>query len=140
MPTRFTTTSETYLTQSFLEEILFSLFSFHGFILIHVVLISIIYCITEIISTRCKMLGDLSHEVSLFLWHLSLSQSCQPDRKKEFITNLLSKKYIFLKPKTISYPLWQLFSSLVTKLSLATLNKEIVEEKAFTNFSIFGPV
>ena len=62
-------------------------------ILCHVDLISIIHCITKIISNHCQMSGNLSDEVSWFLSSLWISQLCKPDRKKQFITNLLSKRH-----------------------------------------------
>ena len=39
------------------------------------------------------MSGKLNGEVFWFLSPLSLSQLSQPDRKKQFITSLLSKSY-----------------------------------------------
>ena len=53
--------------------------------------ISTIHCITEMIYAYPGMSGDLSGEISWFLSPSSLSQLCQSDRKKQFITNLLSK-------------------------------------------------
>lgn len=55
-----------------------------------VTLISAIHCFTEMISTNCGLTGGLSDEVETS-WLLSpfssLSQLCQPGRKKQFITN-----------------------------------------------------
>ena len=163
MSTSITTILETFLTQSFLEKILFSVnvlgtvneksgksygrlsinlkftVSKAGIkILIHVVLISIIYCITEILSTRCEMLADLSHEVSWFLWHWSRSQSCQSDGKKQFITKLLSKTskniYItgFLKPKVTIF-----FISNKTRFSY--FKRRNCRGKGFCEFQHFWP-
>ena len=50
--------------------------------------ISTIHCITETIYAYPGMSGDLSGEISWFLSPSSLSQLCQSDRKKQFITNL----------------------------------------------------
>ena len=67
------------------------------------------------------MSRDSSDDVSWFHSTLSLYQLCQPDRKKQFITNLLSKKYALTKvfqgnqkfgvgdfqnQRQIFYPLW----------------------------------
>ena len=61
--------------------------------LFHIDLISIIHCVTKIISNHGDMSGNLSDEVSWFLSSLWLSQLCKPDRQKQFITNLLSKRH-----------------------------------------------
>ena len=82
-----------------------------------VVLISIIDCIAEMISTHCGMSGDSSDEISWFLSPLSLSQFCKIT-KNQFIANLLPKKNCinksvpkntirstgFPKPKTNFFP------------------------------------
>ena len=46
---------------------------------------------------HCGISGDISDEVSWFFSPLSLSRFCQPDRQKQFLTNLLSKKYALIK-------------------------------------------
>ena len=40
---------------------------------------------------HCGMSEDWSYEVSWFVPHMSLSQLCHPDHKKQFIKKLLSK-------------------------------------------------
>ena len=68
--------------------------------LCHAALICTIYCISCRYDLHCDMSGDWNGEVSWFVPPLSLSQSCQPDHKKQFIKKLLSNlEYVISKTK-----------------------------------------